>query len=370
MPSDPAIPAEKRPSALRRRPRRRLALALVAATLAIAAVPVAWREIDPEALRRAEAAYRRGDLATALRLARGHLAARPQNRAASLIAARSLSRLDQPDAAEPLYRRAGTLGLEDLHVRAIGIVRANRREQAIGAYTEILAEHPDDVLALRRLAAVRISQTQYVEAMELADRLKALPDGRVIGHTLSGLIFHRTGYAEQAVADFRRVLALDPELRQMPLEPAWQFWAFFAEDLLHLGRAAEARTHLARAIRTIPDARLAGLLGRACHQEGDAIAAEDAWRQATRWDPRLAGPWLELGRLALTRDRPVEAIEPLERAASLSPGSPEPPYSLSLAHRRLGHAEEAARFAVRADELRRRSRAPRGGMGPPPSPPK
>ncbi|WP_422922931.1 tetratricopeptide repeat protein [Singulisphaera sp. PoT] len=334
----------------------RLILALLAVVGVAAAIPFVRRELDPEALRRADESFRKGDATTALHRALKYLESRPNSRSANRIAAVSLSRLDQPDRAEPYYQCAGRLGLDDQHLRALAIVRANQRDKAIRAYTDLLTEHPDDILALRRLAGVRISQTQYIEAMDLAERLTKLPDGQIIGYTLAGLIYHRTGYTDQSVGKFEHVLKLDPELRQMPLEPAWQFWAFLAEGLLSLGRSAEARGYLVEALKTSPEARLAGLLGRVHRNEGDMDEAEKAWRLATQWNPQLGGPWLELGRLALDRDQVQEAVALLERAAALTPASPEPAYSLSLAYRRLGQAEAANRLAARAEELRKRQR--------------
>lgn len=353
-----------------RKPARRAwALGLFATSLVLVLIPIAWLQADPQGLRVAEDDFRRGESSRALRKALKHLDTHALGRRrASLIAAKSLSQLDQPDRADAYYQRAGGLSLEDQHIRAFAIVRANQRAKAIEMYRRILHEFPDDVLALRRLAGVHMSNTEYIEAMEIAERLMKLPDGRAIGHTLSGLIYHRTGYTDQSVAQFRRVLELDPGLKAMPLDPPWQFWAFLTEDLLSLGRSPEARTYLERALETLPDARLAGLLGRAYHQEGDLAAAERTWRKAKEWDPELAGPWLELGKLALNQDRPAEALELLERAEALKPGSPATAYSLSLAHRRLGHLPEAERFAARADELRRRARAPLKGMAPSPSP--
>ncbi|MHC5544458.1 tetratricopeptide repeat protein, partial [Singulisphaera rosea] len=294
------------------------AFGLFATSLALVLIPVAWWQADPQGLRIAEADFARGESSKALRKALKHLNShRLGVGRASLIAAKSLSRLDQPDRAESYYQRAGSLSLEDRHIRAYAIVRANQRTRAIATYREILVDFPNDVLALRRLAGVHMSNTEYIEAMEIAERLMKLPDGRTIGHTLSGLIYHRTGYTDQSVAQFQRVLELDPLLKAMPLDPSWQFWAYLAEDLLSLGRSSEARIYLEDALESLPDARLAGLLGRAYHQEGDLAAAERTWRTAKEWDPELAGPWLELGKLALNQDRPAEALELLEHAEAL-----------------------------------------------------
>jgi tetratricopeptide (TPR) repeat protein len=358
-PGGPGGERTPRPAPRRRWPAFLIEGLLIAGLL----VPIVRDEIDPPALREAAAAYGRNDLETALRKALDHLDRRPASRAAALLAARCLSRLDFAEKAEPYYRRAGPLGLDDRHVRAYGLVRANRREEAVGAYQDILARRPDDVLALRRLAAVRIAQARRDEALALADRLIRIPSGAVIGHTLAGVVHHDTESPERAVAAFERVLALDPDLRLMPLNPSSMFWTYLAQDLLALGRPAEARRGLARALSGSGDATLAGLMGQAYRQEGDFDEAERWWRQASEWDPTLVEPWLNLGRLMLQRDRPGEAIAPLSKAAAVAPKASEPLYSLSLANRRLGRQAEADRLRAEADRLRGQSNPPPRGMG-------
>src|SRR5205807_9761401 len=124
----------------------------------------------------AEAPRRRGDLVAGMRRAQDHLDPRPWSQRAARMAALCLSRLDFADSAEPYYRRAGRLSRDDLHVRAYGLVRANRRLQAEAAYRQILEQWPDDPLALRRLGAELITMMRWDEALEVARRLVRAPD--------------------------------------------------------------------------------------------------------------------------------------------------------------------------------------------------
>ncbi len=85
-----------------RRWRRRVAdVAGLTATFLL--VLFIWHEFDARALVEADAAYRRNDLETTLRIARGHLARWPFSRYATSLAARCLSRLGRPDEAEAYY---------------------------------------------------------------------------------------------------------------------------------------------------------------------------------------------------------------------------------------------------------------------------
>ena len=193
-----------------------IALGLIG--IGLAAV-IARSEFYPPDLAQAEAAYRRNDLQACLRLAESHLARRPSHRQASVLAARCLSRLGQPDRAEALYQQAGDLSLEDQHVRAFGLLVNNRREAAIQAYRAIAEKRPADVLALSRLGAVLISESRWDDALETSERLIKIPEGAVIGHTLAGVVNHNRRDSELAVFAFSRALELDPLSRRCRSSP-------------------------------------------------------------------------------------------------------------------------------------------------------
>jgi tetratricopeptide (TPR) repeat protein len=323
-----------------------------------------WTELYPGDLREADEAYRRNDLRKALRLAEGHLYRRPSRRSAALLAARCLSRLGQPDRAEDFYRKARPLDVEDLNLRAYALVLANRREAAIRAYHEILDSRPRDVLASSRLAAVLISESRWGETLDESNRLIDTPDGAVIGHTLAGVVHHNTRDSELAVFEFDRVLELDPQLERMPLRPRSMFWTDYAHNLLVVGRWADARRFLERALADGQDAKVADLLGQSYYLEGAPDQAERYWRLALQTDPDRYGTWWRIGKLALLRGRPAEAVESLLRAHAIQPNAVGPLYSLGLAYRRLGRDDEADRYMKRAEQVRGRAGGSSGGSRP------
>jgi len=350
----------------------------------------AWNATRSEALGEARISEERGDFVTALRQSLDHLDRRPWSREAGRLAARCLSRLDFPDKAEPFYRGAGGLTLDDLHYRAYGFVRANLREKAVQAYREILARHPDDVSALRAEGGVLLSQSRWDEAREVASRLARMParpvqvaspaviaghwtlkpdliaSPPVLGYTLEGVVYHDLPDSHiQAVRAFERVLELDPGLRSMPL-PRPLFWSHLCTDLFALGRSADVIRYLTKSQETRDDPGLSIQLGQAHVLQSSPDEAERCFRQALERDPDSFAAWLNLGRLELQRRRPNEAIAPLEQAARLRPGSYEVNYSLSLAYRQLRRGDEAKRYQEKADKLRTEPK--RGGMGAPPSP--
>ena len=103
----------------------------------------AWNLTRSDALVAARQAYTRGELGSCLQHALDHLDRHPWSREAVLLAARCLSQLDYAEAAEAYYKRAGGLDLNDLQIRAFGLVRGNHRQRAIEAYEQILARWPE-----------------------------------------------------------------------------------------------------------------------------------------------------------------------------------------------------------------------------------
>lgn len=342
--------------------RRRAAIACGLMVIAILA-EFARSELYPADLAEAETSYRRDDLGTALRLAEAHLARRPFSRRAALLAARCLSRLGQTDQAETHFHRAGHLNFEDQHFRAFGLLVNNRRGPAIQAYREILERRPDDVRALSRMAGVLISESRWDDALETAERLIKIPAGAVIGHTLAGVVHHNTRDSELAVFAFSRVVELDPDMKQMPLKPRSMFWTEFAHNLIEVGRGDEARRYLYRALAEGDDATVADLLGQSYYLEGTLDEAAHCWRLALQWDSKRFGTWWRIGKLELQQGRPAEAIKALRRAATLEPRAAGPLYSLVLAYRRLGRADEADRFMEKIKDLKHDpTKPPRDGM--------
>ena len=156
------------------------------------------------------------------------------------MAARCLTRLGKVAEAEDFYRRTGRLEPDDMQARAIGLLQEDEPRRAAQVYEELLIRRPEDVLALKRLAAVRMGLKQWNEVLDLADRLIAMPAEEVAGKTLAAIAHHELKHYGQSVDAARRVIELDPGLKRMPL-PRTLFWNNLAMDLMALGRTEEAR---------------------------------------------------------------------------------------------------------------------------------
>lgn len=319
----------------------------------------AWNVTRSDAILEARRAYSRGDLAVGLERALDHLDRQPWSRDAALVAATCLSRLEYSEAAESYYRRVGNLGLNDMQVRAYALARGPRLELAIPAYNDILARSPENVTAMRRLAAVLLAQNKGEELLKLAERLDRIASGAVIGSTLRGVVYHNDEIPQQAVTAFERVLELDPELRDMPL-PRSLFWTQLAEDLVSSGRIDDARRYLIKALSNAPDASLLNLLGQTYFLQGALEDADRCFRQAADLATTDHLAYVNLAKLAILRHEREEALKQLNHARALAPRRYSVLYTLASVYRQLGRTAEANQVEQSLEQLRQlsASRAP------------
>jgi tetratricopeptide (TPR) repeat protein len=311
----------------------------------------AWNVTRSSAILEARRAYLRGDLAVGLAFALDHLDRQPWSGEAALLAANCLSRLDHSGLAAAYYRRAGTLELNDSQIRAYALARGPQPELAIPAYYEILERSPENVTAMRRLAAVLLAENGGEALLKLAERLDQIPSGAVIGSTLRGVVHHNDKLPEQAVAAFERVLELDPELREMPL-PRNLFWTQLADDLIASGRIDDARRYLAKALSSAPDGALLNILGQTYFLQGMLDDADRCFRQATEVATTDHLGYVNLARVAIQRHQQEEALGHLNRALVLAPRRYSVLYTLASVYRLLGRKSEAAQVEQSLAELR------------------
>jgi tetratricopeptide (TPR) repeat protein len=274
-----------------------------------------------------------------------------------------LSQLDYADAAEPYYRRAGELELNDSQTRAFGLVRGNHRRQAIEAYEQILKRWPGNLTALRRLAAVQLTENDVPQLEALARRLIQTPGGTALGYTLRGVVAHNDRNYEGAVEAFEHVLQLDPDLRVMPL-PRSLFWSHLSEDLIKSGRNEDAGKYLLKALADAPHVPLLNSLGQAYLLRGMVEEAEHCYQQAAEWEPSDYLPRYNLGKIELQRHRLKEALTHLKIAQGLAPRQLEVLHSLAAAYRLLGQAVEASQVQSVIKQVRERSKVSRNPKEP------
>jgi tetratricopeptide (TPR) repeat protein len=338
--------------------RRGIGYAILAMLVALSTLTV-WNVTRSDALDAARRSYTRGDLATCLRHSLDYLHRRPWSRDAALLAAHCLNRLDYAEAAEAYYQRAGDLSLSDLQTRAYGLARGPHPEHAIPVFNEILARSPENVTAMRRLAAVLLAQNQTEELLELAQRLDRTSHGAVIGSTLRGVVYHNNHNPQQAVVAFKRVLELDPQLRETPLARSL-FWSHFADDLARSGQFDDARRVLIEAVAKDSSPSLLNRLGQTYFLQGDFDAAERCFRQSADLDPNQYEAYVHLSKLAIQRQDRQEALMQLNRARAVAPREQSVLYGLVSVYRQLGRTSEADQVQETLKELREQTASTTG----------
>ncbi len=316
-----------------------------------------WNVTRSDALVAARYFYIRGELAVCLQHSLDHLRRQPWSREAALLAAHCLNRLDYAQQAEAYYQRAGNLSPSDLQVRAYGLVRGPQPERAIPVFNEILARSPENVTAMRRLAAVLLAQNKTEELLTLAQRLDHTSRGAIIGSTLRGVVYHNDHNPQQAVMAFERVLELDPDLRETPLARTL-FWSHLADDLAGSGRIDDARLALTKAVAKVPDPSLLIRLGRAYFLQGDLDEAQRCFRQSAELAPTELEAYVELAKVAIQRHDRQEALKQLNHARSLSPREQSVLYSLVAVYRQLGRTAEAEQVHETLKQLREQPARP------------
>ena len=198
----------------------------------------------------------------------------------------------------------------------------------------------------------------------VAEQLARIPGGEVDGLAMIGAIQHHDDKA-MAAAAYKRVLEIDPGLRRLPKDREFRrvFWTQLTDELLSIGQPAEAHRLLEQAPPEDRDPNLSWLLGRAYYQEGDFDQADHHWREAVQSDDKLIDAWIDLGRLALARNLPADAVVALERAAALDPKAYVPAYHLAQAYQRIGKDDLADRYRAKAERLRAEQPTVLGGAG-------
>lgn len=195
---------------------------------------------------------------------------------------------------------------------ALALHRQGRLPDAAALYERVLAGQPAHFDALQLLGALRSDQGDPAAAVALLSRALAIREDAGVRLNL-GLAWRSLGRPDASEAEFRRAVAVAPELPQAP---------FFLGNLLkETGRLAEAIACFRRAVALEPrfaDARFN--LGNALRQTGDREAALDSYRQAAALRPGHAETLFQLGQTLHELGRFVEAITAYDAVLRLAPG--------------------------------------------------
>jgi predicted Zn-dependent protease len=147
-----------------------------------------------------------------------------------------------------------------------------------------------------------------------------------------------------AVAGYRRVLDIDPEMDEARLR--------LCGNLMHLGTADETLSHLEYLSQRIPDnSKVQVYLAHMRDQMGHSGEAEQILAAVLARQPNYGPALAEQGKLALRAGRSVEAEKLLRQAIAQDPGDIQSHYQLVLCLEKNGKSEEARQAQARLDQI-------------------
>ena len=245
-------------------------------------------------------------------------------------------------ASDVMMRRATGLQLQRAYN---GLGREDRAVDVALELTRLFPEDPEVLYHAGRL----ISNYAYLLTMRLAE----VAPTSIWMHQASGEANESINNYDAALADYSKVLALDPGRPGI----------HYRIGRVHLARArpplaaADAETLAAQEFEEElnidpTNANAAYELGELRRQAGDLERARALFAQAVEHYPDFEQGLVGLGRVLLALERPGEAIEPLEKAAALDPEDDVAFFHLWQAHRALGHADEEKKYLAEFRRLR------------------
>jgi tetratricopeptide (TPR) repeat protein len=162
--------------------------------------------------------------------------------------------------------------------------------------------------------------------------------GSYQAHRLNAEVLEMRGKVEEAIAECRRVLSLNPRLPGIHHQ--------IGRLLLSAGpdpaKLDAARREFEEELRLDPtDPASEYALGEMARQARRWSEAIQHFERAARLAPDFTSALIGLGKSLVSAGRAREALAPLEAAVKLAPDNPVAHYQLSFAYRRVGREEEA-----------------------------
>ncbi len=177
---------------------------------------------------------------------------------------------------------------------------------------------------------------RYDDAYRFFQKARSLDSNDIEVIVNMGAFYKQTGQTDMASSEYRRGMALRPDLPEC--------YAGMAEVYVEQGQYPQAIDLLKTAVRLKPQsARAQLLLGIACARTGNQGAAEEALKKALHLAPSEA-VLNSLGNLYFSEGKYEEAISHYAEAAKVGPEDPEPLYNIALAYERTGNKTAALRF--------------------------
>ena len=175
-------------------------------------------------------------------------------------------------------------------------------------------------------------------ASQAAEALLQSAPASYQAHEMSAEVLSMQGKPAEAVAEYRKALALNSHLPGAH----YQIGRLLIESSQDGSKLDGARGEFQEELKidsgNAPAEYELGGMAFQARQWDEAIGH---FRRAAEIDPAFAEARVGLGKTLVSAGRPQEAVAPLEEAIKLQPGNPNAHYQLSFAYRHLGREAEA-----------------------------
>ncbi|HMB76206.1 MAG TPA: tetratricopeptide repeat protein, partial [Kiloniellaceae bacterium] len=312
-------------------------------------------DTDPEngaaLLLQSRAFLAEDDYSRAVLTLRNLLHQQPSSRAGMVLLVQAHMMAKEPGLAIEVLQRL--IEIDPTNDRALLLLaslltRRGDLGEAVPLLDRVLDRGPDNGVALAAKFQILLARGAWGQAEAVAQNVRALEGGAVLGHALQGRLYQRLGQFSDAAAEFRAALAIDGN-HQAALTGLIQSY-------LALNRAADAEKFLHDRLADTPDDALVHkLLGDVQQQRpGESKAAADAYRRAIALRPSWPEPYLRLALLHRQSGEADKMITVLERGLANAPGDEALTAALAGGYRTtddsLGAIEAYENMIARSDE--------------------
>jgi tetratricopeptide (TPR) repeat protein len=292
---------------------------------------------------------------------------------ADILLAMSLSELGQFRDALPGLRK-GFRQSADVPLRRSSGLQLQRAytglrqdDKAVEVALELSRLHPDDPEVLYHSGRL-FGNYAYLQTMKL---WRVAPTS-VWMHQAAGEANESQGLYDQAVREYRQVLALDPRRPGLHFRIGRALLARAQQpgSGAEAGKAREdAFAEFEAELKLDPtNANAAYELGEMHRKAGELEAAAAFFESAVSGYPDFAEARIGLGRVLAAQGQPERALPHLQKAIALDPANDVAYYQLSVAHGKLGNVAEQRKVLEEFQRLRERKREREALLLAPPSP--
>jgi len=251
--------------------------------------------------------------------------------------AKDLFKAERYQEAVALYTEVLKLKPDSVMVQnnlGVALQALGQIEQAVSHFRQALQLDPDLVTAHRALATMMQSKGNLDEALFHLRRAVELDPGSAEGHSKLGLALQSRGNVDEAIDHLRQAIRINPE------EPTTHIQ--LGRALRSQAKIQEAMDHFRQAVKFDPDAVAAhNLLALSLASLGQLEEAVPHFREMLRLEPDSAVAHMNLGNALNTMDRFDEALNHFHEALKIKNDYPEAHFNLGLALQSQGRLDEA-----------------------------